>query len=384
MKLFEGVKEKKVEYTELIYDLIFVYIIGRINGLLENISNGFVAWPTFFAYILCLLAMIQIWNFSTYYINMYGNNGARIHVFLFSNMFLLYFIGTSTKVDWEATQVRYHVAWSLILVNIAIQYFFELRKHRNSPQDRKSIRTVTIILLIEAMMVLSGIFIRNTAGVYVSGAAVLFGIVATHLTGKGSYVAVDFKHLSERAMLFVVFTFGEMVVDIAGYFEGPVTLRNFYFAAMTFLIVVGLFLSYETLYDHIIDRDMRTNGLGYMFRHVFMIFGLNNISSALEFMLEEEVRIWPKMIFLVTSMVIYYAFLFSTRKYAKECCRHDKNFFIIMGTIGVTFVALMLLLRNVMVANIAVTVVYVYLIYILLHRFGKRAEQNSKEIQVEA
>lgn len=185
-------------------------------------------------------------------------------------------------------------------------------------------------------------------------------------------------------MLFVVFTFGEMVVDIAGYFEGPVTLRNFYFAAMTFLIVVGLFLSYETLYDHIIDRDKRTNGLGYMFRHVFMIFGLNNISSALEFMLEEEVRIWPKMIFLVTSMVIYYAFLFSTRKYAKECCRQDKNFFIIMGTIGVTFVALMLLLRNVMVANIAVTVVYVYLIYILLHRFGKRAEQNSKEIQVEA
>ena len=34
-------KEKKVEYVELIYDLIFVYIIGRNNSLLHNIKNGF-------------------------------------------------------------------------------------------------------------------------------------------------------------------------------------------------------------------------------------------------------------------------------------------------------------------------------------------------------
>ena len=29
-------KEKKVEYIELIYDLIFVYIIGRNNSLLHH------------------------------------------------------------------------------------------------------------------------------------------------------------------------------------------------------------------------------------------------------------------------------------------------------------------------------------------------------------
>ena len=32
-------KEKKVEYVELIYDLIFVYIIGRNNHLLHNFEN---------------------------------------------------------------------------------------------------------------------------------------------------------------------------------------------------------------------------------------------------------------------------------------------------------------------------------------------------------
>ena len=35
-------EEKKVEYLELIYDLIFVYVIGRNNQVLHYIENGFV------------------------------------------------------------------------------------------------------------------------------------------------------------------------------------------------------------------------------------------------------------------------------------------------------------------------------------------------------
>ena len=40
-------EEKKVEYLELIYDLIFVYIIGRNNSLLHHVENGFVSGTTF-------------------------------------------------------------------------------------------------------------------------------------------------------------------------------------------------------------------------------------------------------------------------------------------------------------------------------------------------
>ena len=83
-------KEKKVEYIELIYDLIFVYIIGRNNSLLHGFSGGFVEPAAFAAYVMTTLAVIQIWNYSTYYINIYGRHSAREHVFLFVNMFLLF------------------------------------------------------------------------------------------------------------------------------------------------------------------------------------------------------------------------------------------------------------------------------------------------------
>lgn len=50
-------EEKKVEYLELIYDLIFVYIIGRNNSLLHHVENGFVPAAAFLAYVLCSLAV---------------------------------------------------------------------------------------------------------------------------------------------------------------------------------------------------------------------------------------------------------------------------------------------------------------------------------------
>jgi len=40
-------EEKKVEYLELIYDLIFVYIIGRNNSLLHLTENGTISFSAF-------------------------------------------------------------------------------------------------------------------------------------------------------------------------------------------------------------------------------------------------------------------------------------------------------------------------------------------------
>ena len=129
-------KEKKVEYVELIYDLIFVYVIGRNNALLHVIENDFVALPAFLAYIMTTLAVIQIWNYTTYYINIYGRHSIREHVFLFINMFLMYFIGEGTRADWQRFHTQYHVAWALILINIGVQYLIELRNHKTEENCR--------------------------------------------------------------------------------------------------------------------------------------------------------------------------------------------------------------------------------------------------------
>ena len=373
-------KEKKVEYLELIYDLIFVYIIGRNNSLLHHLEDGFLTWDLFLPYLLCTLAVIQIWMYSTYYINLYGRHSVREHVFLFVNMFLLYFIAEGTRLHWQSFHTQYHAAWALILLNVALQYLIEMLQGRTGEEKRLA-RRMMLILLAEAALVVGAIPVFLKTGLEIlSPAAILFGIAATSFAGgKKARMPVDFPHLSERVMLFVVFTFGEMIIAIASYFDGTFNSRSLYFSLMGFLIVVGLFLSYGVVYDHIIDREKETDGLRYTLVHVGLIFVLNNITCALEFMQNEKIALLPKMLFLVGSLVFYYVFLFMISSYAKTSCHLSVRFLGGMAALAVSFIALMLLLREQMMANIAVTVVYVFSVFLVLYRAGKRMDAAQEK-----
>ena len=57
-------EEKKVEYLELIYDLIFVYIIGRNNSLLHHMTDGFIQ-PKMFLRMFCV--PLQSYRYGTFH-----------------------------------------------------------------------------------------------------------------------------------------------------------------------------------------------------------------------------------------------------------------------------------------------------------------------------
>ena len=365
-------EEKKVEYIELIYDLIFVYLIGRNNSLLSHVQYGFISGRVFLTYVLATLAVIQIWNFTTFYINRYGKNGLREHVFLFVNMYLLYYMADGTRVYWQAHFYRYNIAWALILFNIGLQYFLEYRNNRLMPWNAVQARRMALIIWSEALLVLAVIIGWHFGGLILAPVPIAFGIIVTNLSGRVNRLnPVDFPHLSERAMLYVVFTFGEMIIAIAAYFEGNVSLNSIYFSTMAFLIVAGLFLSYGTVYDHILDREVETAGTGYMLIHVFLIFALNNITTALEFMREPSISLLPKTLFITGSILLYFLFLFMTGIYAKERMRPGRHFILRHTILAAVFVVLMLVFMENMIVNIAVSVCYVYANYLMLHYYGR-------------
>ncbi|MDO4882411.1 MAG: low temperature requirement protein A [Oscillospiraceae bacterium] len=374
MTLF-GKEEKKVEYLELVYDLIFVYIVGRNNALMHNFENGFTTLGSFAAYVFCTLAIIQIWMFSTFYINLYGRNSVRDYVFLFTNMYLLYHMSTGISTNWTENSYRFCIAWALILINIAVQHFIEARHHKAAPWELKQIYRRGGIILIEALLVVAITVFYAFTGISLTYIPVIFGIAATALSGRTNMlVPVDFGHLSERAMLYIVFTFGEMIIVISSYFDGKITPNSLYFSLMAFLIVVGLLLSYGVLYNRIIDRDKTTNGTLYMLIHVFLIFALNNISVALEFMRDEEVANFPKTLFLTGSFVLCFTFMFLLGFYAKKRCGFNRKFALVLTGMMISFAALMLIFRENMYVNIAISAAYVFGVFAMLYYRGKRME----------
>ena len=370
--------DKKVEYLELIYDLIFVFVIGRNNSLLHITDGGFVSLGGFISYVVCTLAVIQIWNFTTYYINIFGRNGVREHITLFLNMFLMYFIAEGTGSDWAYYYVQYHIAWALILLNIGIQYLIELRNHKGNADLSRQIKKMSLPLLLESAAVIIALCSYELAGIEISWLAILIGIFASlAVSNRKDHSMVDFPHLTERAMLYVVFTFGEMIISLSGYFDGAIGFNSLYFSAMGFLVVITLFLSYETLYDHIVDREQQNNGLGYMLIHIFLIFALNNITVALEFMRKEEIDLMPKMLFLIGSFLVYFLCIFLLGRYAKKRCMLNRKFITLMGISAAVFVGMMLIFREQMKLNILLTAVYGFAVFLIIHKFGRAQKEQT-------
>ncbi|MBR1628747.1 MAG: low temperature requirement protein A, partial [Lachnospiraceae bacterium] len=354
------------------------YLIGRNNSILHYIENGFVPGMVFFAFVLCSLAVIQIWNFSTFYINLYGRNGIRDHVFLIVNMYLLYHMADGISTAWHTSIYRFCIAWTLILVNIGLQHLIEMKNHRAEPWVLEMLKGKCRVIFGEAALVVVHMLVYYWTGMSIAYVPILFGIIMTALSYKvNMIVPVDFEHLSERAMLFVVFTFGEMIISITSYFEGGVTPTSLYFSTMAFLIVVGLFLSYEVLYNRIVDRELTTNGTIYMLIHVFMILALDDISVALEFMREEEVALLPKIMYITGSFIMYFICLFLMDLFAKKRCALNAKFHFSIALLGVSFFLLMYFLRTNMFLNIAVSGFYVMGIFLILYNRSKRIVEEA-------
>ena len=373
-------EEKKVRYIELIYDLIFVYIVGRNNSLLHHLEGDFISPSLFLTYTLTTLIVLQVWYFTTLFLNRYGTDHVVEYIGLFVNMYLLYYMADSTTAAWQEHYAQYNIAWALILVNMAVQYFIRLKRcteHR--PLLRRNILFHIGLLLGEAAIVLLSIPIYRATGLPLSPAAMVLGVLAV-LTVGGRFtrsVPVDFAHLSERVMLYVVFTFGEMIIAISGYFGGGVTVRSVYFSLMGFLIVAGLFLIYGYYYDHIIDHERVTNGTSYMLVHILLITALNNITAALEFMREPEVDEVGKNAFLVISLVLYFAFLMLILPFAKSYHKPCRQFLSISASMTVFFAILMAAFYRDSIMSIAVTVMYIYGMFLVNVIFARR-EHNRE------
>ena len=366
-------EEKKVEYVELIYDLIFVYVIGRNNSLVSHFSGGFIEPDVYITYVLCTLITIQIWYMTTLFINRFGSNELSEYIGLFINMYLLYYMADGTRVHWEDFFYRYNIAWMLILLNILIQYLIKYRSTaQTAPWEAANILAFVRILGIMIAVIAVGILLYRPLGVPLTPVAMFTGMVlSVAQRDKLDLVAVDFPHLTERVMLYVVFTFGEMIISISGYFEGKFNADRMYLSACAFLIVVGLFMSYGFLYDRLLDREMAISGNAFMIIHIFIIFALSNLTMAIEFMPEPEVDLVPKTIYLLASFAMYYLFMFLLAPFTKGYSGSLKGF-VPFAVCLIVFLAIHAVLYRYPGISIVVSVIMTFTFLQIQYRYWKR------------
>ena len=359
-------EERKVEYIELIYDLIFVHTISRCGSLLR-LEYGMPGRSVYITFLLFSMAVLEIWYYSTLFINRFPQHKVQRNVCIFVNMYLLYYIAGGIRDDWRSYFTQIHAAWCLILLHLAIQYWFALR---NAPEREQYLRRDFFQLLLEALVVLLSIPVFLRTGAVVSPLALLVGVGAGITADKTVGRGVDFPHLTERVMLYVVFSFGEMIVELAGFFEDGINLLGICHSMLALAFAAGLFLNYGYVYDHIIDRNRKTSGDGFLFLHLFLIISLSYLTKVLEMLRNPVVKDSFKIISIAVWLSAYILFLSLLERYAKE--RACRNYYLRLALISAGYLLLLIVTRHLPVANFASSVLYIYAVHVSLRLFRKR------------
>ena len=320
-----------VSNIELFYDLIFAYIISVLTTLCGNVTGDFIEIGTWILYLFSFLAVLQIWFYSTLLMNHFGDGSAIDNVCMFINMFLLYYMASGIRQEWNLSLFTFDIAWVLILVNLAVCATIKLFMYDNlSDADVFMLIGMATMMIIQAGIALIAAFMPFAISVVLSWIAMLLCVNTWWLMRFLQDKPIRFVHVAERCSLLVIVMFGQTVVSISSYIT---MTSSILYPIFVFALVVGLFLIYIYEHDNMIDRQQTTTGVGFMNLTVWLVVILGNLTVALTFMPVRTVAVLPKNIYLAACLVLYLLTSFLLGRYNKAKLKYSPLF--IAGRIGV-------------------------------------------------
>lgn len=122
LKMATLIKHKRVEFSELFYDLVFVFAISKATALIHPLHNGVFDWNSLLDFFISAIVIINSWMIQTIYTNRYGTNSLFNMVIMFINMGLMLFISNMIGYNWQ--QWYYYTCWAVGALTLTL--FFNI------------------------------------------------------------------------------------------------------------------------------------------------------------------------------------------------------------------------------------------------------------------
>ena len=370
------IKHKRVEFSELFYDLVFVFAISKATTLIEHLHNGILTWNSFLDFFIAILVLIDSWMFQTDYTNRYGKNSLFNMVIMFIKMGLLLFIANMIGPDWQ--QYFHYLCWAIgtLTFTLFLQYLVEFFRKSTDNVERESIKDFLWItglgslgVYLAALLPLP-IYVR----VYIFFASILFiFIMPSILLNKDKHYQVNLPHLIERISLLVIITFGEMVIGLVNFF----TVENFsIYSVLNFVIMLSLFLFYFGQFDHAIDEKSNQKGLFLIYSHYPIFIGLIMMTVSMSFLLNPEANLLFATSFSYIGFGLFQAAVLVNGPYNKHYLRYSKSYYCVQATLYLAALILSLIFASNPIIVVSITTILA--LAIAIHFIYFYVTQNKK------
>ena len=373
------IKHKRVNYSELFYDLVFVFAISKVTALIHHLHNGILTWNSLLDFFMAVLLLINAWMIQTVYTNRYGKNSLFNMLIMFINMGLLLFISNMIKDDWQ--QYFHYVCWAIgsLTLTLFFQYLVEFFKKSTDNVHRESIKGFLWITGLRSLEIYLAALLPIYVGVYILYASILLTFI-TPITSisKDDHFQIVLPHLIERLSLLVIITFGEMIMGLANFF----TIENFsIYSVLYFIIMLSLFLFYFVQFDHAIDEESNQKGLFLIYSHYPIFIGLLMMTVSMSFLLNPEVNLLFATSFFYIGIGLFQAAVLANGPYNKHYLRYSKSYYCVQATLYLAALILSLIFASnpiivVSITTILALAIATHFIYFYMTQNKKYSKSN--------
>jgi len=349
------IKHKRVEFSELFYDLVFVFAISKATALIHPLHSGVVAWDSLLDFFISVMVIINSWMIQTIYTNRYGTNSLFNMVIMFINMGLMLFMSNMIGYNWQ--QWFYYTCWAVgtLTLTLFFQYLVEFFRESTDNTDRESIKGFLWLTGLGSLGVYLAALFPIYVGVYIFIASILLTfIVPIFLITKDEHFQVNLPHLIERVSLLVIITFGEMVVGLASFF----TVENFsIYSVLNFVIMLSLFLFYFGEFDHAIDEGSSQKGLFVIYSHYPIFIGLMLMTVSMGYLLNPEANLLVAISFFYIGIGLFQAAVLANGPYNKHYLRYSKSYYCVQATLYLAALILSLIFASNPIIVVSITTI---------------------------
>ena len=349
------VKHKRVNYSELFYDLVFVFAISKVTALIHHLHNGILTWNSLLDFFMSVLLLINAWMIQTVYTNRYGKNSLFNMVIMFINMGLLLFISNLIKDDWQ--QYFHYVCWAIgtLTLTLFFQYLVEFFRKSTDDVHRESIKGFLWITGLRSLEIYLAALLPIYIGVYILYASILLTFI-TPITSisKDDHFQIVLPHLIERISLLVIITFGEMIMGLVNFF----TIEKFsIYSVLYFIIMLSLFLFYFVQFDHAIDQKSNQKGLFLIYSHYPIFIGLLMMTVSMSFLLNPETNLLFATSFFYIGIGLFQAAVLANGPYNKHYLRYSKSYYCVQATLYLAALILSLIFASNPIIVVSITTI---------------------------
>lgn len=370
------IKHKRVEFSELFYDLVFVFAISKVTTLIDHLHNGILTWNSFLDFFIATLVLIDSWMIQTDYTNRYGKNSLFNIVIMFIKMGILLFIANMIGPDWQ--QYFHYLCWAIgtLTLTLFFQYLVEFFRKSTDDVNRESIKGFLWITGLGSL----GVYLTALLPIYV-GVSVLFAsilltfIMPSILLNKDKHYQVNLPHLIERISLLVIIMFGEMITELANFF----TIENFsIYSVLYFIIMISLFLFYFGQFDHAIDEKSNQKWLFLIYSHYPIFIGLMMMTVSMSFLLNPEANRLFATSFSYIGFGLFQAAVLANGPYNKDYLRYSKGFYWVQAALYLIALILSLIFASnplivVTIATILTLAIQIHFVHFYMTQTRKHA-----------